>query len=83
MDEVGIGAAGPRKGDIVVRCDEKYFRPTEVEMLLGDPAKAKKVLKWDPCATSLEVGDVATLVVSACMHCGMHVNWLVLSVVCE
>ena len=28
--------------------DKRYFRPTEVELLLGDPAKARKVLKWKP-----------------------------------
>ena len=35
--------------DIVrVKVSEKYYRPAEVEYLLGDPAKAKKVLKWTP-----------------------------------
>ena len=33
-------------GDILVEVDEKYFRPTEVELLLGDPSKAKKELGW-------------------------------------
>eukprot|EP00884_Botryococcus_braunii_P018691 jgi/Botrbrau1/5505/Bobra.27_1s0042.1 len=32
----------------------KYFRPAEVDVLLGNPAKAKKVLGWDPQQTSLE-----------------------------
>ena len=35
-------------GDTIVRIDPKYFRPTEVETLLGDPSKAKKVLGWTP-----------------------------------
>ena len=35
-------------GDTVVRVDPKYFRPTEVETLLGDPSKAKKLLGWTP-----------------------------------
>ncbi|MBL4656118.1 MAG: GDP-mannose 4,6-dehydratase [Bacteroidia bacterium] len=35
-------------GDTVVQVDEKYFRPTEVELLLGDPSKAKKELGWEP-----------------------------------
>lgn len=33
-------------GDVVMRIDPKYFRPTEVELLIGDPAKAKEKLKW-------------------------------------
>lgn len=35
-------------GDTIVRVDPKYFRPTEVETLLGDPLKAKEVLGWTP-----------------------------------
>ena len=35
-------------GKKVVKVDEKYFRPTEVEILIGDPSKAKKILKWEP-----------------------------------
>src|SRR4029079_11008024 len=31
-----------------VKVDEKYFRPAEVDLLLGDPAKAKRVLGWQP-----------------------------------
>lgn len=42
-DEVGIDA---RKGQRVVRIDKRYFRPTEVETLLGDPAKARAKLGW-------------------------------------
>ena len=38
-------------GDIIVRVDPRYFRPTEVETLLGNPAKAKKVLGWEPRIT--------------------------------
>jgi GDPmannose 4,6-dehydratase len=34
-------------GDIVVKIDPKYFRPTEVELLIGDPTKAKTDLKWE------------------------------------
>lgn len=37
-----------RGGDTVVRVDERYFRPTEVELLIGDPEKAKRVLGWTP-----------------------------------
>jgi len=34
-------------GDVVVKIDPKYFRPTEVELLIGDPTKAKRDLKWE------------------------------------
>ncbi|MFL9924602.1 GDP-mannose 4,6-dehydratase [Herbaspirillum lusitanum] len=42
-------------GDIVVRIDPRYFRPTEVETLLGDPAKAKEKLGWVPEITVQEM----------------------------
>jgi GDPmannose 4,6-dehydratase len=35
-------------GEIIIEIDKKYFRPTEVELLLGDPSKAKKELSWNP-----------------------------------
>tara|TARA_R100000908_G_C3727611_1_gene128087 strand:- start:634 stop:1104 length:471 start_codon:yes stop_codon:yes gene_type:complete len=35
-------------GDVIVRIDPRYFRPTEVETLLGDPTKAKLKLGWTP-----------------------------------
>lgn len=38
-------------GKIVVAVDPQYFRPTEVELLLGNPAKAKKILGWEPTMT--------------------------------
>ena len=44
QDEVGIN----EKGDIIVRVDPSYFRPTEVMTLLGDATKAKTHLKWTP-----------------------------------
>jgi len=37
-----------KEGDIVVKVDPRYFRPTEVELLLGDATKAKEVLGWKP-----------------------------------
>ena len=33
-------------GNIIVKIDPRYYRPTEVEALLGDPSKAKKELGW-------------------------------------
>jgi GDPmannose 4,6-dehydratase len=40
--------SGPQAGDIIVRIDARYFRPTEVETLLGDASKARKILGWQP-----------------------------------
>ena len=45
--------ASCKVGDVIVRVDPRYFRPTEVESLLGDPSKAKALLGWTP-ATSFE-----------------------------
>ena len=43
-----------RTGRILVEVDPKYFRPTEVDQLLGDPTKAKTLLGWNPQKTSLQ-----------------------------
>jgi GDPmannose 4,6-dehydratase len=37
-----------KKGEVVVEIDPRYFRPTEVDELLGDASKARKVLGWEP-----------------------------------
>lgn len=42
-------------GDVIVRVDPRYFRPTEVETLLGDPSKAKEKLGWVPEITVQEM----------------------------
>jgi GDPmannose 4,6-dehydratase len=42
-------------GQTVVRIDPRYFRPTEVETLLGDPSKAKQKLGWVPEITAQEM----------------------------
>ena len=42
-------------GDVVIRIDKRYFRPTEVETLLGDPTKAKEKLGWEPEITAKEM----------------------------
>lgn len=44
----GSEAPALKKGDVVVRVDPKYFRPTEVDTLLGDPTKARLKLGWKP-----------------------------------
>lgn len=58
VDEVGLvasieGSHAPalKVGDTIVRIDPRYFRPTEVESLLGDPSKAKAKLGWTPKIT--------------------------------
>ena len=51
VNEKGIDVA---TGKSLVEVDPKYFRPSEVEQLLGDPTKAKTLLGWDPCKTSFE-----------------------------
>jgi GDPmannose 4,6-dehydratase len=55
VDEVGIvcditgdNAPNVKVGDVVIRIDPRYFRPCEVETLLGDPSKAKEKLGWTP-----------------------------------
>ena len=50
VDEKGIDK---KTGNVLVEVDPKFFRPCEVEQLLGDPTKAKTVLGWNPCKTSL------------------------------
>ena len=49
VDEKGIDTA---TGRVLVEVDPKYFRPCEVEQLLGDPTKAKTLLGWNPQKTS-------------------------------
>lgn len=48
VDEKGIDIA---TGRVLVEVDPKFFRPTEVDQLLGDPTKAKTLLGWNPCKT--------------------------------
>jgi GDPmannose 4,6-dehydratase len=62
LDEVGVVAAieGDKAsalavGDVIVRIDPRYFRPAEVETLLGDPTKAKDRLGWVPEITAQEM----------------------------
>lgn len=51
----GENAPGVAIGDVIVRVDPRYFRPAEVETLLGDPAKAKNKLGWVPEITVEEM----------------------------
>ena len=48
IDEIGRRADN---GEIVIRIDPRYYRPTEVQELLGDATKAKNILNWEPKIT--------------------------------
>ena len=49
VDEIGVDAKDPNR--VLVKVDPKYFRPTEVDLLVGDCSKAKKLLGWTPKVT--------------------------------
>jgi GDPmannose 4,6-dehydratase len=51
QNEKGINSS---TGDVIIEVDPKYFRPAEVEQLLGNPSKAKNLLGWNPTKTSFE-----------------------------
>lgn len=62
LDEKGIvdmvkGTAAPavKTGDVLIRIDPRYFRPAEVETLLGDPTKAREKLGWETQITTQEM----------------------------
>ena len=62
IDEIGIvdgieGDCAPalKEGDVILRIDPRYFRPAEVETLLGDPTRAKERLGWTPQITTEEM----------------------------
>ena len=62
VDEIGIvdkiygdNAPALNPGDIIVKIDPRYFRPAEVDTLLGDPSKAKEKLGWHPEITAQEM----------------------------
>lgn len=72
LEEKGIveateGGKAPavKPGDIIVAVDSRYFRPTEVETLLGDPAKAKQELGWVP---EISVQEMCAEMVAADLH---------------
>lgn len=62
VDEIGVvcsveddSSTEVNLGDVIIRIDSRYFRPTEVETLLGDPSKAKELLGWVPQITAQEM----------------------------
>jgi len=52
VDEVGVGA---KTGKTLVKVDPRYFRATEVDLLIGDPGKAKRLLGWEATTTLAEL----------------------------
>jgi GDPmannose 4,6-dehydratase len=78
IDEIGVawtkGGVHPHlNGQKVVSIDPRYFRPAEVDSLLGDPTKAKKILGWRPKTTFAELvqemvlSDVDNPVIEPCL----------------
>ena len=67
---VGDSAPELKVGDVIVRIDPRYFRPTEVETLLGDPTKAKQKLGWVPEITVQEM--CAEMVAHDLVHAKQH-----------
>ena len=63
LNEKGIDQA---TGRILVEVDPKYFRPAEVDQLLGDPTKARTVLGWNPRKTSFD--ELVDIMVKHDMH---------------
>ena len=61
IDELGINQDN---GEVIVKVDPKYFRPTEVDILLGDPSKAKRKLGWEP---KLKFHELASIMVERIM----------------
>jgi GDPmannose 4,6-dehydratase len=66
LDECGVDR---KTGRTLVRIDEKYFRPAEVDQLLGDSTKAKNVLGWEP---KIKFDKLVELMVDS--DCGMSVE---------
>jgi GDPmannose 4,6-dehydratase len=58
LDETGILKSS---GKVVVGIDPRYFRPTEVDILIGNPEKAQKILGWVPKTTFRELVRIMTL----------------------
>ncbi|MFI8656240.1 GDP-mannose 4,6-dehydratase [Priestia megaterium] len=64
----GLEEKGTNKatGEVIVEIDPKFFRPAEVDQLLGDPTKAKTLLNWNPTKTSFE--ELVRIMVEADMN---------------
>ena len=62
VDEIGRDT---KTGDVLVQIDPKYFRPTEVDLLIGNPAKAKELLGWE---AKIGLEDLVSEMVSVALH---------------
>ena len=54
-----------KTGEVVDDIDPRYFRPTEVDLLIGNPAKAKQVLGWE---AKIELEQLVSEMVSVALH---------------
>src|SRR3546814_3661857 len=50
-----------KPGQVILRVDPRYYRPTEVETLLGDPSKAKAKLGWEPRRSEEQTSELQSL----------------------
>jgi GDPmannose 4,6-dehydratase len=57
VEKVGDGVLGVKAGQVVVQIDARYYRPTEVDLLIGDATKAREKLGWEPQHTLSELVD--------------------------
>lgn len=71
IEEKGINAA---TGEILIEVDARYFRPTEVDLLLGDATKAKEKLKWKPEVSLVEMVD---------MMVSQDIKWMERELLCQ
>jgi len=55
VEEVGVDK---KTGNIIIKIDPAYFRPAEVDLLIGDPAKAKKIMGWEPTVKFKELVEL-------------------------
>jgi GDPmannose 4,6-dehydratase len=82
IDITGDSAPALKVGDVIMQIDPRYYRPTEVETLLGDPAKAKLKLGWVPEITLDQIIEemVANDLDQAKQHALLHQHGYVISV---
>ena len=82
---IGDKAPSLKVGDVIVQIDPRYFRPTEVETLLGDPTKAKEKLGWVPEITVQEMCAemVANDLVQAKQHAILKSHGFIINVSLE
>jgi GDPmannose 4,6-dehydratase len=71
IEEKGIDVA---TGETLIEVDARYFRPTEVDLLLGDATKAKEQLKWEPEVSLIEMVD---------MMVAQDIKWMERELLCQ